>query len=71
MDDLITPREAARILGGSKPIPLSTLCHWRLHGEGPSFIRIGGATIRYSEAEVRRYLDSQRNAEKAVGGGYE
>lgn len=62
MDDLITSSEAARILGGSKPLSLSTLAYWRKHGEGPRHIRVGRA-IRYSAAEVRRYLDSQRSAE--------
>lgn len=53
---LITGKEAAKILGGSKPIPQSTLAYWRRIGYGPEYIKLG-RTYRYPLEGLHRFLD--------------
>ncbi len=56
MPNLVTTSEAARILGGSKPLPVSTLAYWRQTGKGPEYIKVG-RSYRYTEDGLRRYLE--------------
>lgn len=57
--ELVTTQEAARILGGNKPIPRSTLAVWRKTGIGPEFIQFG-RTIRYPLEGIVRFLEQNR-----------
>ena len=52
--EYLTDRELAERLGFSK----ITLCHWRMKGEGPPYVRIG-RQIRYVWTHVRVWLDRQ------------
>ena len=60
MSRLITPVEAGRILGGSKPVSIRTLADWRKRGAGPEYVRIG-RTYRYVEDALYRYLEQHKN----------
>ncbi|MDP5239105.1 helix-turn-helix domain-containing protein [Uliginosibacterium sp. 31-16] len=51
--DLLDTKEAAVFLG----LTVSTLESWRLKGCGPSYKKIG-RLVRYSEADLRAYIDS-------------
>lgn len=53
-----TPDEAAVILHVSK----STLQRMRREGTGPAFIRYGTRTIRYSSADLIRWMNRGRHA---------
>jgi len=53
--DLITPKEAARILAR----PESTLRYWRCVGVGPQWIKIEGQ-IFYDVADVVEYIERGR-----------
>lgn len=50
-DDLITPKEAARLLGGVSEGMLST---WRYRRQHLPFIKVG-RKVFYSKAEVLKY----------------
>jgi hypothetical protein len=64
-------RQVAVMLG----LPEGTLRSWRATGVGPNWYKLEGS-IRYSETDVRKYLDSNRRIstahafaqEKANGG---
>ena len=56
MSELVTTSEAARILGGSKPIALTTMAYWRKHGRGPEHIKVG-RSYRYPVEGLRRFLE--------------
>lgn len=51
---LLTPKEVAALLG----FTLSTLRRWRARGDGPTYVRCGGALghVRYHAASVRAWL---------------
>lgn len=55
-ESLLRPGEAAEFLR----VAVATLKDWRgrLHGIGPSFIRVGGR-VRYSLRDLRRYVKSR------------
>ena len=53
--DLITPKEAARILAR----PESTLRYWRCVGVGPQWIKIEGR-IFYDVADLVEYIERGR-----------
>jgi excisionase family DNA binding protein len=55
---LLTPREAAELLG----VPGSTLAHWRSERRGPPYIKLEGRLVRYRTADLEDYL-----ARHAVG----
>jgi hypothetical protein len=52
---LLDPRTTAAHLG-VKP---GTLAKWRVAGGGPPFLKIG-SRIRYSRADLERWLDEHR-----------
>jgi len=58
-DTLIDTQTAASILGIS-PV---TLTIWRCQRERdqPAFVRVGRRAVRYSRAELARWIDSRRN----------
>ncbi len=56
--DLVTATEARSILGGTKPIPHSTLAHWRKVGIGPEYMKVG-RTLRYPVEGLLRFLEQQ------------
>ncbi len=57
IDPLLTTKEVARILGKSSV----TLEGWRVRGNGPPFIRVGGS-IRYAESDLAAYIAENRTA---------
>jgi excisionase family DNA binding protein len=53
---LLTPKEAAKLL----KVSVSWLAKARMRGDGPPFIRIGGRSIRYSEAALHQWMKSRQ-----------
>lgn len=53
--DLLTPSAAAEHLG----IAHCTLAAWRQRGTGPSHLRLGYRTVRYSRAELDAWIASR------------
>lgn len=51
---LLTPQQAAEILALSK----RALEHWRMTGEGPRFLKLSRATIRYTAADLAAFQDA-------------
>jgi len=51
-DELLLAAEAAQVLG----ISTKTLANWRWKGNGPSFVKIGGA-IRYQVGELKSFIE--------------
>jgi hypothetical protein len=59
-DEVYDEHEAGRYLGGSaNPISPRTLQRQRQTGEGPTFVKVGGA-VRYLRSDLDRYLADQR-----------
>lgn len=56
MERLLTPAEAAELLGG---VSVDTLRDWRYRGVGPAYIRVG-AQVRYAERDLELYQAAQR-----------
>jgi hypothetical protein len=56
MHRLLTPAEAAELLGG---VSERTLADWRYHGTGPAFIKVG-AQVRYDPRDLESYQAAQR-----------
>lgn len=52
MDRLLKPDETGAVLG----LSTKTLARWRWAGRGPRYRKVGGA-IRYSERDLREYLE--------------
>lgn len=52
MERLLTPAEAATLLGLSK----RTLDGWRLSGEGPAYVKISAQTVRYQAATIAAFI---------------
>lgn len=53
--DLLTDREAARLLG----LSVSCLRSWRYSGRGPTYLKLGGgpkAAVRYRRADVEAFI---------------
>jgi predicted DNA-binding transcriptional regulator AlpA len=53
---LLNEVDAAAFLG----ISPRALQKWRVNGRGPPFLRLSTRCIRYSEAELLRWLDGRR-----------
>jgi len=62
MDRLMSPQELSQAL----QVPLGTLYQWRHRGIGPTARRVG-RHLRYSEADVDRWLDEQVVDRRAEG----
>ncbi len=56
-DRLLSAAELSELL----QVPVRTLYHWRLHGEGPKPIRVG-RYLRYDPADVARWLKVRKAA---------
>lgn len=54
---LLTVRDVADILG----VPVSTVHHWALRGEGPASFKVGKHR-RYTATDVRDWLAEMRRA---------
>ncbi len=54
IETLLTPVQTAAIL----QVKENTLAKWRVSGDGPAFIYVGGA-IRYSPREIARFIERQ------------
>lgn len=52
-------REASRIIG----VSTRTLTRWRQAGEGPPWVKLGGATspVRYPAAGLKAWQDARTN----------
>lgn len=48
---LLTPKQAAEILA----VSLRTLEYWRMTGEGPRYLKLSRATIRYTAADLAAF----------------
>lgn len=57
---LLTPTQLADEL----QVPLRTLERWRNYGTGPTATRVG-RHVRYSRADVDRWLNAQRDTRRA------
>jgi excisionase family DNA binding protein len=57
---LLTAKETAAQL----KISMSTLRNWRKEGKGPRVIKLGPGTYRYSEEELREYVESKIGQEQ-------
>lgn len=59
-DDTLIDTEAAAAILGISP---TTLTIWRCQGERdqPAFVRVGRRAVRYSRAELARWIDSRRS----------
>ncbi|MBK9166600.1 MAG: helix-turn-helix domain-containing protein [Bryobacterales bacterium] len=58
---LLNEHEAAHVLG----MQVRTLQRWRCLGRGPSFVKVGGYSVRYDRRDLMTWLDSQPR----IGGG--
>ena len=56
LDCLLTETEAAKFLGFS----IRSLQGWRLKGGGPTFIKIGGKSVRYRRRDLIGWADDNR-----------
>ncbi|WP_417467846.1 helix-turn-helix transcriptional regulator [Maricaulis sp.] len=52
---LLRPKEVADALGLSK----ATLAKWRVHGDGPAFIKVGTRVV-YAEVDIQDWLADRR-----------
>jgi predicted DNA-binding transcriptional regulator AlpA len=52
---LLTPKQAARLLN----LSVSWLAKRRLAGDGPPYVKLGGA-VRYAEASIQQWMKSQQ-----------
>lgn len=52
---MLTTAEAAKVIGKSE----SWLNHSRATGDGPVFLKLGGA-VRYQESDLRAWIESRR-----------
>lgn len=62
--EVLTTAEAARYVRLSKP----TLERFRLTGEGPLYVKLGGA-VRYRRAELDKWLESRLVASTSTSSG--
>jgi excisionase family DNA binding protein len=57
IERLLTTGDLSEYVG----IPVTTLYHWRMRGEGPPAIRVG-KHLRFRRADVEQWLDAQRES---------
>jgi excisionase family DNA binding protein len=63
-DRLLSTREVAARLG----VSVRTVQDWRYRGGGPPGVALGRKTVRYSQAELERWLAEKREQEAARDG---
>lgn len=52
---LLKDVEAAEKLG----VKVQTLRNWRMMGTGVPYVRVGDRSIRYSEEDLKKYIDAR------------
>lgn len=52
--ELLTTAQVAELVS----IHPATLRGWRMHGEGPKWVRVGKATIRYRRSDLDNWMAS-------------
>ncbi len=52
---LLREEQAAALLG----LAPRTLADWRMAGKGPRFVRLSKRAVRYSKAELERWIEAQ------------
>ena len=52
VDDLLTTKEAADFLGFHE----QSLKRWRMHDEGPRYLKLGARKIRYRRADLEAFV---------------
>lgn len=62
MEKLLTPKEAAQMLGVSS----SLLGIWRYEGKGPKYQKLSERKIRYTESALEAYVESTTRQGTAV-----
>ena len=69
-DEMLDEFEAGRISGGTaNPIAVRTLQRKRLAGDGPPFVKLGGA-VRYRRSDLDLWIQQcRRTSTKDRGGG--
>ena len=60
-EPMLSPAQVAAILS----VPEGTLQAWRVNGTGPRWVRVG-RHVRYSRAELERWLREQTLAPKSA-----
>lgn len=60
--EYLNESEVAILLGVAR----ATVEKWRIQGRGPSYVKIG-RSVRYSRAELERYLDANTVTTKGSG----
>lgn len=60
MEELLNEHQVARMVGMS----VATVRRWRVFGQGPRYIKVSGAAVRYKMGDVKAYLDT-----RPTGGG--
>jgi predicted DNA-binding transcriptional regulator AlpA len=50
---LLNEHDVAKLLG----VSVATVRRWRLLRQGPTFIRVGAASVRYRPEDLRAYLE--------------
>jgi len=60
---VLTTRAASDALG----LPAKTLEHWRLTGQGPVYLKLGGR-VYYTEEDLREWMASSRRRSTSDAG---
>ncbi len=53
LNQLLNEHAAAELLG----VSVATVRRWRLLRQGPKFIRVGAASVRYRQTDLADYID--------------
>ena len=56
MDQYVKEIEAARLM----KLSVQTLRNWRFQKRGPSYIKIGNRSVRYSMQDIVYFMESQK-----------
>jgi predicted DNA-binding transcriptional regulator AlpA len=55
VDELLNENQVAQRLC----VSIATIRRWRARKTGPRFRKIGGASVRYSREDLKRWIDAQ------------
>jgi predicted DNA-binding transcriptional regulator AlpA len=55
VDELLNENQVAQRLC----VSIATIRRWRAHKTGPRFRKIGGASVRYSREDLKRWIEAQ------------
>jgi predicted DNA-binding transcriptional regulator AlpA len=59
----LTAPAAARYIG----VAVGTLANWRTRGEGPPYVKLGKASVRYDRGDIDGYLKARRVGTRSEG----